>query len=314
MEVTVRDYSTIIKKFERACKRSNCTYSLLRTEIVKDPDNPVEVRVYNIYDVSEPERDPDHEGFKVLKRFDHVEGITKTVIGEDTESNNEYLQKCKCDDCGKDIKSRRFSYLLERLIDGTKMQVGSSCLKKYANKKMVDSFFDLPSTFDFDDNDDNERDYIPSSYDVDIALAVVIKEFRNYTYYNDFKYDFTINAFSVACARYEKDDKAEALAKKLKDYILNNMDVTNEWARNLVQIMRNGYFSKTNYGYVRSAVTLLRNRDFLETYCSTVDKTQITTTANKAEITTVEETAPTAIASSKSAVKAFELWWDMVES
>mgnify|MGYP006916050235 CR=1 FL=1 len=298
MQVTVRDYSTIIKKFERACKRSNCTYSLLRTEIVKDPDNPGEVKVYNIYDVSEPERDPDHEGFKVLKRFDHVENITKTVVGEDTESNNEYLQKCKCDDCGKNIKSRRFSYLLERLIDGTKMQVGSSCLKKYANKKMVDSFFDLPSTFDSDFDDNNERDCIPSSYDVDIALAVVIKEFRNYTYYNDFKYEFTVDAFSFACARYEKDDKAEALAKKLKDYILN-MDATNEWARNLAQIMRNGYFSKTNYGYVRSAVTLLRNRDFLETYCSTASEEEETVPVKKA---------------SDAAQKGFDLFWEMVES
>lgn len=290
MEVTVRDYSTINKKFKQACKRSNCTYSFLRTEIVKDPDNPVEVKAYNIYDVSEPYTDPDHEGFKVLKRFDHVENITKTVIGEDSESNNEYLAKCKCDDCGKDIKSRRFSYLLERLIDGTKMQVGSSCLKKYANKKAIDGFFDLPDTFDFDD--DGERDHIPTSYDVDTALAVLVKEFRDYTWYSDFKYEFTADAFSFACARYEKDEEAEARAKKLKDYILN-MDAENEWARNLVQIMRNGYFSKTNYGYVRSAVTLLKH---------------IPTTP--AKVTPAVDTYD----ARKDARKAFDAWWEMVES
>lgn len=281
MEVRVLNTDAVIKKFERACKLANCDYTFNRTETVKECGFFGAIQVFNIYDVSEPKVDEARSDFRVIKRFDHVENIVKTVTGEDSESNNEYLAKCWCDDCQRNIRTRRFSYLLER-IDGTKMQVGSACLQKYADKKLIDNFFDAVDSYryEFDDEEYGSNISSPHWYNLDHALEIIIKAFRNFGSYSEFRGKYGLAQFEYDCRTYENSDKfvIEDM-KKLKEYILK-MDPENEWCRNIIQIVKNGYFSVTNFNFVRSMVTLLKKLDETDKYTVELDegKQEITVT------------------------------------
>lgn len=255
MKVKVNKNAT--DNFLKAVKKAKLGYTLVdtvRERVYIDEYTPSTVEVYDIYEVEDYHFDG--EPYKVLKRFDHIDGIVNTIIGEDSENNNEYLAKCKCDDCQRNISTRRFSYLLENLNNHTKIQVGKSCMKKYFPVHIKTFYDTVLNGF----SADHDTEY----FDVDTTLFICVTRFIDCDYdYSDYKTNFELK---TAKRVFEDDEfrmKVDVFTSKLKDYILNTCD-TSEWVRNLRTILTNGYFSKHHLNLFKSIVCAYKNFDKVE--------------------------------------------------
>lgn len=263
MEITVNRDRT--NDFLKLVKRANLNYELKNTFTAKDTvydrfflDYTTIVKIFDVYEVEDYhfEGDP----YKVLKRFDHVEKIVNTLKGEDTESNNEYLAKCKCDDCQRNIKTRRFSYLLENLNNHSKIQVGKSCMKKYFPLKIY-NFYDtmIANNGYFDiDEEDMETDENLKYYELDYLLNLCVSRFIESKYdYDVYKYNFAMHP-SENMDNDEFVKKTVELSDKIKNYVLNASG-SNEWIRNLKTMVSNGWVSAKHLNLFRSIVCVYKN-------------------------------------------------------
>lgn len=250
------------ENFLKAVKKANLEFNLIDTITEKvrvDMFSPAMIKVYDIYEVEDYHFEGD--SYKVLKRFDHIDGIVNTIIGEDPENNNEYLAKCKCDDCQKNISTRRFSYLLENLNNHTKIQVGKSCMKKYF-PLTIKTFYDTVL-------DGKAFDHEPTYYDTDTMLYICASRFIDCDYdYNKYKFSFEMKSAKNDTEGF--DEKVAEFIAKTKRYFENTNDST-EWVRNLKTMLKNGYFSQHHLNLFKSIVCAYKNFDKLE-YTKALDK------------------------------------------
>lgn len=261
MLVRVTRDDVAISKFRKYLEKGHCTAEFVRT--VEEKIDEYSYNVFDFYNVTPPKLDDEHSNYKVLKRFDHTERIVKTVLNEDTENNNQYLEKCKCDDCNKNIRSRRFSYLLENLETHKKIQVGSACLKKYIpiqEKAVFDSYWKIDEMNEF------SCGCLTSYMKYTDCLPICVDLFLN-DYHGDYDaYKYGVSMSDLSYSRWmdsvsgERYAKANEIAEKLVKYI-NECEENNEYIRNVKAILKNGYFSKTNFNLFRSIVSMIKYLD-----------------------------------------------------
>ena len=259
------------ENFLKAVKKANLKFELVKTiteRVREDSFSPAMVKIYDIYSVEDYHFDG--EPYKVLKRFDHIDGIVNTVLGEDSENNNEYLAKCKCDDCQKNITTRRFSYLLENLNNHSKIQVGKSCMKKYFPAH-IKKFYDTAL-------DGVAFDHEPTYYDTDTMLFICSSRFIDCDYdYNKYKYNFEMKSAKNDSDGFES--KVSEFMEKVKNYFKNTRD-NSEWVRNIKTMLNNGYFSQHHLNLFKSIVCAYKNFDKVE-YTKELDKGIYTVTIKK---------------------------------
>ena len=267
MTITIRscNMEEVQKKLEKLAKKAN-RYGVAFEWNIGD-EYPKKLNVYAYDDVNHVQyvsntftvaaRDVEivsdglirQNGWKVLARIEHgAQG--NIVFPFDCEAPEEwYTCKARCDHCGAN-RFRKVTYIVEQ-EDGSRKQVGKTCLKEYTGiapesaALWAEARSDLERDEFYGGGSPNQADILFPVRDV---LACAYDSIKDNGYRKSDSIGSTKDDVLGRIAAYSKmTDEGLSRADEIIDW-LSSLETTNDLERNCISLAKSGYAKRRHFG------------------------------------------------------------------